>query len=480
MKEKKNSEKEKKVLAKEEPEVKKPFNIKDAITSLKNNDYFVIALEFAVIIALVVALVFIINGQKNNGGGIIGGNQGGILGGGDSGNLDDDNSSGNTSEKNTCPVCGERIRKIRDEFHHIIDKETLMPADRGYLSVSVICKDSGMGDGLSTALFCMDLDEALAFVNSLDGVEAMFVTEDEVKHYSNGFQNYIYTQGGSQSGSNTQKQSYKAYNFNYFDTISTIIGYESTEEEFATTSNEALELLGEYHKLFDIYNEYDGMVNLCTLNKLVDGQHPKLTVDRKIIDMLLYAKEMYTLTDGRMNVAMGSVLSIWHDYRDAGSEQPAYAELPPMSDLQNAAKHTDINSIVIDEVNSTVWISDPYTKIDVGAIAKGYAVERVADMLKAKGKTDYTLNIGGNIRTIGTKANGDKWITGIENPNDTSVYIEYVQLAGEAIVTSGSYQRYYTVIVGAKCSKCSWVYDQNEGIPSQNVAPGTPPKNLTN
>ena len=258
MKEKKNSEKEKKVLAKEEPEVKKPFNVKDAITSLKNNDYFVIALEFAVIIALVIALVFIINGQKNNGGGIIGGNQGGILGGGDSGNLDDDNSSGNTSEKNTCPVCGERIRKIRDEFHHIIDKETLMPADRGFLSVSVICKDSGMGDGLSTALFCMDLDEALAFVNSLDGVEAMFVTEDEVKHYSNGFQNYIYTQGGSQSGSNTQKQSYKAYNFNYFDTISTIIGYESTEEEFATTSNEALELLGEYHKLFDIYNEYDG------------------------------------------------------------------------------------------------------------------------------------------------------------------------------------------------------------------------------
>ncbi len=479
MKEKRNSEKEKKVVLEEGSEAKKPFKLKDTLIALKKNDNFVIILEFAVIIALVVALVFIINGTKNNGGNL-GGNQGGIIGGGDSGNLDDDNSGGNTSEKNTCPVCGERIRKIKDEFHHIIDKETLMPADRGYLSVSVICKDSGMGDGLSTALFCMNLDEALAFVNSLDGVEAMFVTEDEVKHYSNGFKNYIYTQGGSQGGSNTQKQSYKAYNFNYFDTISTIIGYEATEAEFAATSNEALELLGEYHKLFDIYNEYDGMVNLYNLNQIVDGQHPKLKVDRKIIDMLLYAKEMYTLTGGRMNVAMGSVLSIWHDYRDAGSEQPAYAELPPMSDLQNAAKHTDINSIVIDEVNSTVWISDPYTKLDVGAIAKGYAVEKVAEMLEAKGKTDYTLNIGGNVRTIGTKATGDKWVTGIENPNDTSVYIEYIQLAGEAIVTSGSYQRYYTVIVGAKCSKCSWVYDQNEGIPSQNVAPGTPPKNLTN
>ena len=475
MKDKKNSEKEKKALPKEGSEVKKPFNLKDTLTTLKNNDNFIIILEIVIILALVVAIVLIISGQnKNNGGGNSGGSSGGITDDSD----DSDDSSGNTSAKIVCPECGERIRKVWDEFHHIIDRETLMPADRGYLSVSVICEDSGMGDGLSTALFCMDLEEALAFVNSLDGVEAMFVTEDEVKHYSDGFQNYTYTPSGNQSGSNSQKQSYKAYNFNYFDTISTIIGYEASESNFKTVSDEALNLLGEYHKLFDIYNEYDGMVNLYNLNQVIDGQHPKLKVDRKIIDMLLYAKEMYTLTDGRMNVAMGSVLSLWHDYRDAGSLQPVQAELPPMDKLQEASKHTDINSIVIDEENSTVWISDPYTKLDVGAIAKGYAVEMVAEMLEAKGKTDYTLNIGGNVRTIGTKANGDKWVTGIENPNDTSVYIEYIQLAGETIVTSGSYQRYYKVIVGAKCSKCSWIYDQDLGIPSQNVAPGTLPKDL--
>ena len=246
MKEKKNSDKEKKVLSNDGSEIKKPFNIKDTVIALKNNDNFVIVLEILIILALVVALVFIINGQKNNGG-TVGGNQGGVIGGGDSSDI----SGGSSS-------------------------------------------------------------------------------------------------GGNQSGSNVQKQSYKAYNFNYFDTVSTIVGYEATESEFAAVSDEALNLLGEYHKLFDIYNEYDGMVNLCTLNKLVDGQHQKLKVDRKIIDMLLYAKEMYTLTDGRMNVAMGSVLSIWHDYRDAGTEQPSKAQLPPMDKLQQAAKHTDINSIIID------------------------------------------------------------------------------------------------------------------------------------
>ena len=255
--------------------------------------------------------------------------------------------------------------------------------------------------------------------------------------------------GGSDVGdgntSNNDKKSYKNYSFNYFDTISTIIGFEADREEFATVSNEALDLLGEYHKLFDIYNEYDGIVNLCSLNKVVDGEHQTLKVDRKIIDMLLYAKEMYTVTDGKMNIAMGSVLSIWHDYRTAGSEQPVDAELPPMDKLVEASKHTDINNLIIDEENSTVWLADPEMKLDVGAFAKGYAVEMVARMLEEKGKTAYTVNVGGNIRTTGNKANGDKWKAGVENPKDTSEYIEYVGLSDEAIVTSGSYQRYYIV-----------------------------------
>lgn len=245
--------------------------------------------------------------------------------------------------------------------------------------------------------------------------------------------------------SEVKKTQYKSWTFSYFDTVSYFYGWEAEESEFAAMNTEIQTLLGEYHKLFDIYNEYDGIVNLCTLNKVVDGQHQKLQVDRKIIDMLLYAKEMYTKTGGKMNIAMGSVLSIWHDYRTAGLDEPWNAELPPMDRLTEAAKHTNIDDIIIDEENSTVWLRDPEMKLDVGAFAKGYAVEMTARMLQEKGKTGYTLNVGGNIRTVGVKGNGDKWKTGIENPNDTSQYIEIVELAGEAIVTSGSYQRYYIV-----------------------------------
>lgn len=240
---------------------------------------------------------------------------------------------------------------------------------------------------------------------------------------------------------------YKANAFSYFDTVTTIEGYEKSGEDFSAISNDIFALLDEYHKLFDIYNSYEGINNLRTVNMLFDGEHKVVTVDRKIIDMLLYAKKMYNVTGGEMNIAMGSVLSIWHDYRSAADENYGVGELPPMEELQEAAKHTDINNLIIDEENSTVYLADPQMILDVGAIAKGYAVEMVAQMLESRGITGYVINVGGNIRTVGTKANGEKWLAGIETPfdDDEEPFLSYLGLSGETIVTSGSYQRYYIV-----------------------------------
>ena len=209
-------------------------------------------------------------------------------------------------------------------------------------------------------------------------------------------------------------------------------------------AEEILSQLADYHKLYTIYHRFDGMENLCTINELVDGAHRTVKVDRRIVDMLLYAKEMYTVTDGMMNVAMGSVLSLWHDYRTIGKDNPDEAALPPMERLNDAAGHTDITKMVIDEENCTVTLTDPQMKLDVGAIAKGYATERIAISLEEKGIEGFVLNIGGNVRTIGTKPDGAPWVVGVEN-SDGEEYLAYLQLTGQSVVTSGSYQRYYTV-----------------------------------
>ena len=243
-----------------------------------------------------------------------------------------------------------------------------------------------------------------------------------------------------------RREKYTEYSFDYFDTVTTVIGYEQDKEDFDAVCADVFELLGEYHKLYTIYDRYDGFLNLCVINSEKKAED----VDARIIDLLLYAKEMYALTDGRVNVAMGSVLSIWHGYRQAGMNDVANAKLPTMSELAEAAEHTDINDLIIDKEARTVTLADPQMKLDVGAIAKGYAVEMVVKELEARGVDGYLLNVGGNVRTVGAKPDGEKWTVGIENPDSDSQesYLAYLGLAGESLVTSGSYQRYY--IVGGK------------------------------
>ena len=101
-----------------------------------------------------------------------------------------------------------------------------------------------------------------------------------------------------------------------------------------------------------------------------------------------FCKETHTLTGGYINVAMGSVLSIWHEYREEGSLHPEKASLPSMAELENAAKHMNIENIAIDRENGTIERLDPEMLIDVGAIAKGYAAQKAAEYLRESGRSE--------------------------------------------------------------------------------------------
>jgi len=85
--------------------------------------------------------------------------------------------------------------------------------------------------------------------------------------------------------------------------------------------------------------------------------------------------------------------------------------------------------------------------LDVGAIAKGYAVEETAKWMKEQGIEGYILNVGGNVRIIGARPDGKGWTVGIENPETDSEngYIVYLSFNDMSLVTSGSYQRFYVV-----------------------------------
>jgi thiamine biosynthesis lipoprotein len=240
----------------------------------------------------------------------------------------------------------------------------------------------------------------------------------------------------------------KTISSSYFNTLSVIYAYADIDgSDIEKYSAIAEEILSYYHKLFDIYFEYADFNNVRTINKNA-GKTP-VKVNRDLIDFLLYCKELYTLTGGKTNVMLGSVLKIWHDLREDAEDDFGYldpSELPSEDILSEAATHTSIDLLVINEEESTVYISDPKASLDVGAIAKGYTVDILYDKLKSAGADSVALNIGGNLRTIGLKPDSKPWVTGITNPDkdsDDTVKCK-IEIEESSVVTSGDYERFFT------------------------------------
>ena len=231
---------------------------------------------------------------------------------------------------------------------------------------------------------------------------------------------------------------YTATFLTLFDTVTTVMGPGETEEAFQVKAQAIHDELETYHRLFDIYNEYEGIVNLKTINDGAGGA--AMTADKAIIDLLLDCKAYYELTNGRVNAAMGSVLQLWHEARNEGIRDPRNARLPDEEALKQASLHTDLDCVIIDEGACTVQITDPELRLDVGAIAKGWATQRVAE----SAPSGMLISVGGNVCATGPKAADTPWVIGIQDPEGEG-NLHTVYLKEGSVVTSGDYQRTYTV-----------------------------------
>ena len=225
--------------------------------------------------------------------------------------------------------------------------------------------------------------------------------------------------------------------FGYFDTFITVYDYTGgSQRDFDAMCSEIEEKIEKYHKLFDIYNRYEGVVNLAQINE----SEGKLKVDTELFDFLTFALEIHGLTGGEVNIAFGSVLEIWHRYRKEGREVPS-EEI-----LNEANLHTDLKSLSLNNEEMTVERLDAQMKLDAGAVGKGYALEAVGEYIRENYGEGYVLDFGGNLKSIGTKKNGEGWTTGIKNPDVSSDSYAYTTvLSDECISTSGNYERFYTV-----------------------------------
>lgn len=213
--------------------------------------------------------------------------------------------------------------------------------------------------------------------------------------------------------------------FGYFDTVISVDGYFDSESDFEKACSIVEGTLKEYDGIFDIYENGE----LKVLN-----ESRTLSLSPALESAIHFGIKAEEVTKGYCNIAMGSVLSLWHEARE--SDVPY---LPSDAQLKEASKYTDISQIKFE--NEAFSLGEEIT-LDLGAIAKGIASDVLRKRLCDEGFDNLYVNLGGNVMVIGDK-DGQGWSVGIQSPFDESEIIHSERIKDTCLVTSGVYQRFF-------------------------------------
>lgn len=156
-------------------------------------------------------------------------------------------------------------------------------------------------------------------------------------------------------------------------------------------------------------------------------------VDREIVEVVQRALEMSRLSGGAFDVTYASV-GYLYDYRAhrRPTDEQIAASLPGV----------DYRQVVVDAGEGTIRFLREGVRIDLGGIAKGYAVDRSIEKLRALGISHAMVNAGGDTRLLGDRR-GKPWVVGVRDPRNESRLVTRLPLEDEAISTSGDYERYF-------------------------------------
>lgn len=185
-------------------------------------------------------------------------------------------------------------------------------------------------------------------------------------------------------------------------------------------------------------------------------------VTPQVSEMLSTALSVYKLSGGALDLSVYPIYKAWGEFKEETGRIPDDDELKELRKSLGFGK-TEINDFE-GEANFSVRMPAG-TQISFGAVAKGCAAKYAIDAMRKNGVTSGIVSLGGNVQTLGTKPNGENWTVAVEDPNNTNAYVGTLSVGETAIVTSGSYQRYFT---GSDGTKYHHLIDPSTGKPVDN------------
>ena len=220
--------------------------------------------------------------------------------------------------------------------------------------------------------------------------------------------------------------------FDFFDTVIFLRLFSNSQDEFDAKSEAIYNELKRLHILFDIFNEYEGINNIATINRHA-GIEP-VTACEALLSLIEEGLKAYRHSDGAVNIAMGPILRLWHDFLTGSANSP-----PSIEALEAAEQLSNINDVII--ADNQVFLARFGMSLDVGALAKGVALERAVAVAEDFDVISGIISIGGDMALIGRPLDGRaSWTVGIENPEGGIFGTK--RLDSTSVASSGNYQRF--------------------------------------
>lgn len=250
----------------------------------------------------------------------------------------------------------------------------------------------------------------------------------------------------------------------YLDTVCRITLYATDDELKMSVAKPIL------NDAFDIIRKYETKLSKdktgSDIWRINNAAGNPIECDPETIDILWEAISYSDVSNGAFDITVGGVMDTW-DFEGDGTHK-----VPTSAELSRVLKHVGYNNISIS--GNTVTLLDPETKLDLGAIAKGYIAKKVGQYLRSRGVTGAVIDLGGNLEIIGYKAGwvplasqvaeqgdvdgdgteeeiggiagGTPFIVGIKKPyGEENEIIATLTTANSSVVTSGTYERYFEV-----------------------------------
>ncbi|WP_340203292.1 FAD:protein FMN transferase [Ascidiimonas sp. W6] len=212
----------------------------------------------------------------------------------------------------------------------------------------------------------------------------------------------------------------------------------------------------EIRRIEKLISSWDNASQTSLINQNAGIKPVKVAVE--LYDLIERCLQLSKITDGAFDISYASIDKIWF------FDKPM-PRFPSDESIKKSIRNVGFQHIVLNKEMHTVFLKFSGMKIGFGAIGKGYAADKVRELLKEKGVKGGIINASGDLTTWGKQPNGKDWMVGITNPLNKNKVFSWFPVKNAAVATSGNYEKF--VVFNQK--KYSHIIDPRSGYPASGL-----------